>query len=99
MVIDRMLLVQRSSTILSSSRNHPQRKLCLFLRLNIYSDGKLQQLLNHGGPVSIAEGRHLFGDIGINSTDPYLKVALNECKASPTKNADDPNSQVVVRKG
>ena len=67
--------------------------------LNVFSDGKFKQLLTNGGSISIAEGRQLFGDIGVTSSDPYLKVALNECKVTPTNRADDPNSHVVIKDG
>ena len=49
--------------------------------------------------MSIAEGRQLFGDFGVTNSDPNIKVALNECKVTPTDRADDPNSQVVIENG
>ena len=56
-------------------------------------------MLNNGGSISIAEGRNLFGDIGVTSSDPNLKVALNECKVTPTSNVNDPNSHLVIKNG
>lgn len=73
--------------------------LHIFYSLNVFSNGNFQQLLRSGGSVSITEGRQLFGDIGAGVNDPNLRVALNDCKVSPTNTADDPNSHVVIQNG
>ena len=49
--------------------------------------------------MSIAEGRQLFGNVGVTSSDPNLRVALNECRVTPTNRVDDPNSHIVIKNG
>ena len=55
--------------------------------------------MNTGGFISIAEGKHLFGNVGVTITDPNLKVALKECMVTPTNNANDPNGHLVIKDG
>ncbi|XP_067935795.1 oncoprotein-induced transcript 3 protein-like [Watersipora subatra] len=69
------------------------------ISLNVFSDDQFKQLLNNGGAVSVSEGKKLFGDIGVSSNDANLKVALNNCKVTPTNRADDPNSRSVIENG
>ena len=65
----------------------------------MFTDERYRQLLNTGGFISIAEGKHLFGNVGVTITDPNLKVALKECMVTPTNNANDPNGHLVIKDG
>lgn len=68
--------------------------------LNVFGDNTFTNLINNGGTVDIAEGRHLFGDIGVTSSDPNLRVALDECRVSKTNNpTDKTTSQLVIQNG
>jgi len=68
--------------------------------LNVFGDNTFTDLINNGGTVNIAEGRHLFGDIDVTSSDPNLRVALGDCHVSMTNTpGDKTNTQLVIQSG
>ena len=68
--------------------------------LNVFGDNTFTDIINNGGTVNIAEGRHLFGDIGVTSSDPNLRVALGDCHVSRTNvPSDKTKTQLVIQNG
>lgn len=49
--------------------------------------------------MSLARGQRLFGHIAVKSSDPDLRVALEDCQITPTNNAKDANSVAVIKNG
>ena len=44
----------------------------------MFSDPTFTKMVNNGDTISIGKGRNLFGNIGVDSTDPNLKVGIDD---------------------
>ena len=73
----------------------------LFCRLNVFGEDSFSDLINADGrAVSIAEGRHLFGDIGVTSSDSNLRVAVDNCHISTSASpSDQSTTHLVIENG
>jgi len=68
--------------------------------LKMFSDPTFTKMVNNGATISIGKGRNLFGNIGVDSTDPNLRVGIDDCRITRSKDATDASSgQLVIKNG
>jgi len=70
-----------------------------YYRLDVFTDKEFRNQLETDSAISIHEGTRLFGELGILTITSDLRVSLNDCKLTPTSNANDPTGQIVIQNG
>ena len=68
--------------------------------LKMFSDPSFTKMVNNGDTISIGKGRNLFGNIGVDSTDSNLRVGIDDCRITRSKDTSDNSSgQLVIENG
>ena len=66
----------------------------------MFSDPSFDMMVENGGSISVSKGKNVFGDIGVTSSDPTLRVALDDCKLSTSSWTNgDINDQLLIKDG
>ncbi|KAF6016544.1 hypothetical protein EB796_025145 [Bugula neritina] len=69
------------------------------IQLDVFTDEEFRNLMETDSAISFHEGTKLFGKLGISASTSDLRVSLNDCKLTPTSDANDPTAQMVIQNG